>query len=115
MTVRSLLLALLCAPALICQDAAPLTIEPKPGITPFQPRIAVPPNRELSWKLLAPETKPEKAPVRVKAAGKCSIPLTNVTPPVKPYMPLFRPRTQDPAIVIPPPAPACKEHRSATH
>ena len=45
----------------------------------------------------------------------CSVPLINVTPSARPFIPRMRIRAQiDPKIIIPPPAPACEDEREGT-
>jgi hypothetical protein len=62
-------------------------------------------------------SKPEPTPSLKPATPQktCSVPLINVTPPARPFMPRMRIRAQiDPKIIIPPPAPACEDDREGT-
>ena len=64
----------------------------------------------------AEPAKPEPAP-NVKPAAPartCSVPLINVTPPVRPFMPRMKIRPIDAKIIVAPPAPPCDDEREGT-
>ena len=66
----------------------------------------------------APSTespKPEPAPKPATPPKTCSVPLINVTPPARPFMPRMKIRAQiDPKFLVAPPAPACEDEREGT-
>jgi hypothetical protein len=91
---------------------------PKPEtdtqIPPFKPRFNLPPKLPWRDKLLPPSTSSPSPPRRSKTAPSktCSVPLIDVTPRSKPYIPNFLPKKRaNDRIAIPPPAPACEEDR----
>jgi hypothetical protein len=61
--------------------------------------------------------KPQLTPRRKPAVTPkvCSVPLLNVTPLARPFMPKMKIRPEiDPKIIIPPPAPPCDDEREST-
>jgi len=96
MLARTLFVPVLASMCLVAQDP-PGTREPAP-VVPVEPRS----NRN-------PEFRGKVDPPKV-----CSVPLVNVRPLSRPYMPNFRPKTQTHAMAIPPPAPPCDDEREGT-
>jgi hypothetical protein len=113
MVRRVVLLLGLCAAA-----ALPQQPDTNNRIPPFKPRFNLPPKMPWGDKLLPPRaeqgTEQPTAPRTSKPAVSkpCSVPLINVTPPARPYMPNIKPKTPvNDRMAIPPPAPACEEDR----
>ena len=64
----------------------------------------------------AEPAKPEPTPnVKPAPARTCSVPLINVTPPARPFMPRMKIRVPiDAKIIMAPPAPPCDDEREGT-
>jgi len=91
MFLRTLVVATFSSTVLLAQDS------------PTAPPIDTPPDK----------TAERARPDRSKSAQPkvCSVPLINVRPLSKPYMPNFRPKTPTHPMTIAPPAPPCEDER----
>jgi hypothetical protein len=113
MVRRVLLLVTLASAAAFSQQQDPKP-ETDTQIPPFKPRFNLPHKMPWSDKLLPPHATPLMPPRKSKPTQSktCSVPLIDVTPRSKSYIPNFRPKTRtNDRIAIPPPAPACEEVR----
>jgi hypothetical protein len=72
----------------------------------------------VTISVAAPAQDAPKPTPRRKAANPpkvCSIPLINVTPPARPFIPRVKPSNRiDSRIIVPPPAPPCDDKRTGT-
>ena len=114
MFLRTLLLPICGAALLLSQDPPPkpetttpvLPLEP----TPLQPPVfKVTPGNSWGRKFLRTQPTPSDKPGKTEV---CIVPLTNVTPPARPFMPNIRPKstTSYPMTIVPTP-PVCEDDR----
>jgi hypothetical protein len=109
MLVKTLLTCSLLVAPVIGQEQAP---QPAPEKKP-DPRI----QRFLDRPDFFPRKTPSSAAEGVAEASRsrvCSVPLTNVTPKVTPFMPNLKPRVKTHDMAIAPPAPPCDDARQDT-
>lgn len=105
--IRRILLLLALFVATASSQQRDPTPAPSDEIPPFKPRFNLPKKMPWGDKFRQPPTLRREPKSRVSKT--CSIPLIDVTPPVKPFMPNLQPKTPtNDRIAIPPPAPACE-------